>query len=170
MAGRALPCASTSRWVPHASAPSFSWLRAGCGLPAPLPASAWQGVQHVPARHVTLLPPTAPAHPPLLTNHPPMRTLARTRHGAHLQRRVHHAVAGGARNRVRNLKLKLGPTPGACCSPPCMRAMGNCANPPTPCPQDTHVCHHLFSTMPHYHAQVGLGACLNEQAWAWGHA
>lgn len=23
---------------------------------------------------------------------------------------------------------------------------------------DTHVCHHLFSTMPHYHAQVGLSS------------
>lgn len=73
----------------------------GCGLPAPLPASAWQGVQHVPARRVVLLPPTTPAAPAHQTP-------------THLR-------------------------------------------PPTPCPQDTHVCHHLFSTMPHYHAQVGLG-------------
>ena len=36
---------------------------------------------------------------------------------------------------------------------------------------DTHVCHHLFSTMPHYHAQVNMSAaadnCLVLEAHAW---
>ena len=35
---------------------------------------------------------------------------------------------------------------------------------------DTHVCHHLFSTMPHYHAQVNMSAALSQPFQSEAHA
>ena len=53
------------------------------------------------------------------------------------------AATGGAARRRRR-RQPLPPTPAHHTTPSSLA-------------QDTHVCHHLFSTMPHYHAQVGAG-------------